>query len=110
MTRTQYAALGVGFLFAILLGAMLGSFSLVEKFENLGVLTSVMKVFSAISVLYLIAATIFVGSLVWVYFDARRLGHPPFATTLLAAFIAWPFSIVVWVFARHYLPKPREDV
>ena len=40
------------------------------------------------------------GSVVWVWRDANRRGQPGFIVAVLAAFLVWPISLLVWAAAR----------
>jgi hypothetical protein len=53
----------------------------------------------ALLTLTLIAAA-FVLSIVWVWRDAERRGQPGFIVAVLAAFLFWPLSLIVWLLAR----------
>ena len=44
------------------------------------------------------------GSLVWVFFDARRRGRPGVLVALLVAVVLWPLGLIVWLFVR----PPRQ--
>ena len=47
---------------------------------------------------------VFVTSLVWIYQDAQSRGKPGFLVAILAAFICWPISLLVWVALRPNKP------
>lgn len=58
-------------------------------------------------ILFLIAiAVLFLSSLVWIYRDAELRGKPGMLVAILAALIAWPVSLLVWIALRPHVP-PR---
>ena len=64
-----------------------------------------------VSVLFLIGFFVgFVFSLVWIYGDAVRRGKSGVLVALLAALIAWPLSLLVWIALRpnHGLEQYRR--
>ena len=48
-------------------------------------------------------AVVYVGSIVWVYRDAKAQGRPGWVMAALVALFFWPISLAVWVFSR---PRP----
>ena len=61
----------------------------------------------AVIVLTVIAAVLWIGSLIWVYRDARNRGLSgvlSLLVTALVGFTAWPLTILAWVLLR---PKER---
>ncbi|HEX2860033.1 MAG TPA: hypothetical protein VHN79_00250 [Lacunisphaera sp.] len=50
---------------------------------------------------------VYFGSLTWIYGDAERRGKPALLVTILAAAIAWPVSLLVWIALRPPL-APRD--
>ena len=51
----------------------------------------------------------FVFSLIWIYRDANRRGKPGFLVALLAALIAWPVSLLVWVYFTEGVVRAWSD-
>lgn len=54
-----------------------------------------------------VAAILWIGSMIWVYRDARERGLGSIASLLVTAlvgFTAWPLTVLGWVFLR---PKER---
>ena len=61
----------------------------------------------AVFILIGVAALLWLGSLIWVYRDARDRGLGSIASlviTALVGFTAWPLTVLGWVFLR---PKER---
>ena len=61
----------------------------------------------AVFVLLGIAAVVWIGSMIWVYRDARERGLGGIASLLVTAlvgFTAWPLTVLGWVILR---PKER---
>ena len=48
----------------------------------------------------LASATIFVGSLTWLYLDAERRGKSRLITILFVLLTGWPFSFIWWLWLR----------
>ena len=44
----------------------------------------------------LVSVLLFVISIIWIFFDARKRGK----SGLLAALIAWPLSLLIWMALR----------
>ena len=65
------------------------------------------QVLLLVYVLFLVGLFVgFVFSLIWIYRDANRRGKPGFLVALLAALIAWPVSLLVWIALR---PNDRPE-
>jgi hypothetical protein len=47
---------------------------------------------------------LYFGSLVWIYRDAQLRGKPAFLVAFLAAVMAWPVSLLVWIALRPPIP------
>ena len=43
---------------------------------------------------------VYVGSLAWVFRDARRRGHHPWMAVMFVMVAAWPLSLSVWILIR----------
>ena len=51
----------------------------------------------------------FLGSLHWIYRDAGGRGKSGLLVTILAALLAWPISLLVWIALRPPLaPQPSS--
>ncbi len=44
---------------------------------------------------------LYVASLVWVWRDARRLGHDPRLAVLFVGLLWWPLGFFFWLFVRR---------
>ena len=49
----------------------------------------------------LLLLVVYGASLVWVYRDARRHGHPPRQAVLFVMIACWPLSLSVWLMIRN---------
>jgi hypothetical protein len=49
----------------------------------------------------------YVASIVWVYRDATDRGKPGALVAILAAVLAWPMSLLVWIALRPPI-EPRD--
>ncbi|MEO6846325.1 MAG: hypothetical protein ABI443_03135 [Chthoniobacterales bacterium] len=48
-------------------------------------------------------------SLYWAYDDARKRGRNSIKVLLLVAILAWPLSIIVWLFMRPRTKRKRRS-
>ncbi|MCP5530351.1 MAG: hypothetical protein H7A44_07900 [Opitutaceae bacterium] len=48
----------------------------------------------------LVSVLLFVISIIWIFFDARKRGKSGLLVALLAALIAWPLSLLIWIALR----------
>jgi len=47
-----------------------------------------------------IAILIFLGSIIWVYYDANARGKSGCCIAAMVLVFAWPLSIIVWIASR----------
>jgi len=50
--------------------------------------------------LFLSFLVVFFGSLMWIHGDAQLRGKPGILVAILAAVLAWPVSLLVWIALR----------
>ena len=48
----------------------------------------------------LVSLLLFVISIIWIFFDARKRGKSGLLVAILAAVIAWPLSLLIWIALR----------
>ena len=56
---------------------------------------------------FLMILGLLVWSLVWIYQDAEKRGKPGWLVLLMALFLNWPVSLLVWVVFR---PEPKPSI
>ena len=56
----------------------------------------------------LLVGVLYVGSLVWVFRDARRRGHQPWMAVMFVMVAAWPLSLSVWILLRSEIALAPE--
>ena len=56
----------------------------------------------------LLLGVLYIGSLVWVFRDARRRGHPPWMAVMFVMVAAWPLSLSVWILLRSEIALAPE--
>lgn len=57
----------------------------------------------AVIILFGLAALLWIGSLIWVYRDAKKRGLSGVASLLVTAlvgFTAWPLTVIGWIILR----------
>lgn len=93
LNKNQWLVLGVGAMIA-----MIATFFIMY-------MVSMPYVGHAVLVLLLFCGVValgamYVGSLMWVYHDAKQRGRSPEIVLILVALCAWPLSVLFWRLAR----------
>jgi hypothetical protein len=70
----------------------------------LTLLFNILGFFLGMMFLFLMSC-VFLGSLGWVYRDAKARGKPGFAAALLVAVAGWPLSLLAW-----YVFRPEKKI
>ena len=64
--------------------------------------------FILIGPLVLVVLGLLIWSLIWVYGDAEKRGKQGWLAVLVALFVSWPFSLLLWILFRPEVKAIEE--
>lgn len=96
MNKQQWLALGIGFVVAMLITISILCLFCIPYLGN--VVLALFGTCAAVAI-----GAMYIGSLIWVYRDAKHRDRPPEMVTVMVALCVWPLGLLVW-----YKVRPPE--